>query len=163
MSAPVSLNLVELSTMRGPLDLSGFPHGLSLALERFDAIRAELRDNGSDYDAADHIAAAEASGEMLNRLSRGARRLTFYGVLRIAKDYGLCAGYVGGFMRVATSLNGLFYWNDGRPRGYAPAPAVAGVEEGVAAVTGFCMTMVVIALFGTLMALAISYDGDRWL
>jgi hypothetical protein len=102
-------------TLRGPMYLGHFPYGLAHALDKFDAIRAGLRDSGQDYDAAEQIAQHPDYGPQLNRLKRGLRRLSPAGVARIAKAHsGVCRVYMSQRGDVFRTLNGLFYWDDGK-------------------------------------------------
>lgn len=104
------------ATMRGPLDTTGFPRRLCRALARFDTIRRDLARGGRDYDAADEIALLESvAGPDLVRLARGVRRLSWRGCHTVARTHsGVCRTYTRGKMDVFTSLNGLFWWNDGK-------------------------------------------------
>lgn len=53
-------------------------------------------------------------GRSSSRLARGVRRLTWRGCHAIARAHsGVCRTYTRGKMDVFTSLNGLFWWNDG--------------------------------------------------
>jgi hypothetical protein len=102
-------------TLRGPLDASDFPSRLGFALDKFDRIRAGLRDSGQDYDTADQMAMHPDYGPDLNRLARGVKRLSHAGVARIAcKHSGVCKVYMRQRGDVFRSLNGLFYWDDGK-------------------------------------------------
>lgn len=97
-------------TMRGPLDVSGMPYGLKMALEKFD----KMRTGAKTYDGLDQLAGKPCFGPELNRLERGLRRLTNRGLLRIARESsGVCKVYMSGKYGIFRSLNGLFYWNDG--------------------------------------------------
>ena len=99
-------------TMRGPMDTTGFPSGLVLALRKYDDMRA-----GGNYEAAEHGSKLppRVIGEHLARLQRGMKRLTYRGVLAIARKHsGVCPVYVRGKMGTLNTLIGLFYWNDGQ-------------------------------------------------
>lgn len=104
-----------LQTMRGPLYMGHFPYGLGIAIDKFDAIRAGLAADGKDYDEADAMAALPEFGPQLNRLARGLQRISAAGVFRIARKHSaICKLYMAQCGAVFRSLNGIFYWNDGR-------------------------------------------------
>ncbi|MCW2242308.1 hypothetical protein [Azospirillum canadense] len=109
-TAPRSLNGTPLTTMRGPLSLSGYPYGLSTALERYEDLRA-----AGSYERADQAARTPAlAGPELTRLMRGMQRLTFRSILAVARRHsGVCPVYVRQKTTVLGTLMGLFYWNDG--------------------------------------------------
>lgn len=102
-------------TLRGPLDLRHFPYRLAYALEKFDTIRAGLAAAGDDYDEADNLARSRPVGEDLNRLARGLERISFRGLSRIAiRHSSVCPVYMRQRSEVFRTLNGIFYWNDGK-------------------------------------------------
>jgi hypothetical protein len=104
-----------LQTMRGPLDLSNFPYRLRFALEKFDTIRCNLRDSNEEYDDAEPMASLRTVGPDLRRLKRGLERLTDGGLLRIARQHsGVCKVYMRQRGDTFRTLNGLFYWDDGK-------------------------------------------------
>lgn len=106
------MGAIAFPTMRGPMDANGFPAGLVLALRKYDDMRAK-----GLYEAAEQAANLSAAeiGEHLARLQRGMKRLTYRGVLAIARRHsGVCPVYVRQKMGTLNTLMGLFYWNDGQ-------------------------------------------------
>lgn len=102
------------TTMRGPLNTTGFPRGLVAALKEFDRIRCKLRDGNEDFDDAESMASLRIVSRELRLLKRGLERMSWRGVKRIAKKHsGVCDQYLSGKMSIFYTLNGLFYWNDG--------------------------------------------------
>lgn len=99
--------MTTLRTARGTIAADTLPERLAKALVEYDRLRETY-----GWDAAE-VAAHGAQGG-LERLSRGLRRLTFRGVCRVATKHShVCPVYVRGHLRTLTTLQGLFWWNDG--------------------------------------------------
>jgi len=112
--AATSLNGHKLTTMRGPLDVAHFPYGLSMALEKFDRLRAQTLAETGGYAGCDTAATDKDLGPQLNRLARGMQRLTYRGVRQVtARESDLCAVYTRQNLEAFTCLSGLFNWDDG--------------------------------------------------
>jgi uncharacterized protein (DUF934 family) len=95
----------SLPTMRGPLDFESLPRELQGVLIYYDRLRA---DHGPEA-AALSIQNRRAN---LQRLNRGLGRLTARGIHRIADRLDI--NYIRDHFRTLTTLQGLFWWNDGR-------------------------------------------------
>jgi hypothetical protein len=100
----------QFPTMRGPMNIDRMPGGLVLALRKYD----DLRSRGN-YEHAEADARRRDIDDHLARLVRGMRRLTYRGILSVARQHsGVCPVYVRQHLDTLNALIGLFYWNDGK-------------------------------------------------